>query len=494
MFAAAGWELPPDDLYFKDAASAFRGGGISKRTDFQRMIELARAGIIRGFAVHTPDRYFRNAFNSFASYPELRDAGIEGWVADPDGHWNMFDPAHEERFMREMVDSHNFSRRMSRHITKGKNRVAEAGLFNGSRFPRGWTKDPETGEPVPTGELPLIQAAADRYLTGDISLRQLAAEMKAQGLDLTPGNWGKIFNNPFYAGLVPRPNDTGQPRRRRMAELNLNDFHPGRHIDRAAWSIETWDDLRRAMLKHKIGGRGAHTVARDYIVGAGLGRCSHCGRGLTGQTRIYDNVRFYICSATVRGFDCPARTRNVRQDTIAAQIGDILKHFTIPSNWKEQIAQGIAQATPAARRRDAARRRIRESREAAYRDIGSKRITPTEFIARLNDLDAEEARAASDRRAATIDVEQLAESLKDVSTVWGRMPDARRRNVARLMFSRVEIDPVEKRILAFELAPDMDVLFNVTPALTHSPARLAQDKKNPLRFVVQWSGTPPNRG
>lgn len=485
MFEKFGWAHPPDDLYFKDAASAFRGGGVAKRSDFQRMIELARAGVIRGFVVHTPDRYFRNAFNSFASYPELRDAGVEGWVADPDGAWNMFAPEHEERFMREMVDSHNYSRRISRHVTKGKNRVAEAGLFNGPRLPRGWTKNAD-GEAVHTDEMPLIIAGAERYLSGDLSLRLLAGEMRLRGIDIQPVQWGHIFGNPFYAGLVTKPNDTGRVRKNRRGVIDLNDYHAGQHASRAAWSVETMQRLCAIMAEHRIGGRSAHPTAREYVFGGHLLRCSYCGRGLTGRSDSRaSRRRRYMCLSVGIGLSCEARSRSITQSVLSEQIGDVLKNFAIPDDWPERLAEIGAQAAPPAH--GVAMRRIREAREAAYRDISAKRITPTEFIARIEAIDAEEANITVSRRPTIASTAELAEALRDVASAWGRASDMRRRNLAHMMFGLIEVDIPHKQVRAFELTPAVGDLFVVSPSRAGSPITLAQDAENRRRFVMQWT-------
>lgn len=265
--------------WFEEKETAAKLG----RQLFSQMLSRLEKGEAQGVIIHKIDRSARN-LKDWANLGSLVDRGID------------------VQFVHESVDLNSRGGRLSADIMA----VVAADYVRNLRdeVKKGFYGRLKQGYyplPAPIGYLdcgkarvkifdperaPLVKAAFERYATGNVSGRQLAAELARQGLRPRRGHVMSLstlmdmFDNPFYIGLI---------RIKRTGEI-----FEGLH--RPLISKSLFDRVQAVKRGKAILQFHKHEFAYKSLI-----RCSACGRLLSGERQKSLYVYYRCHSTTCKG-------------------------------------------------------------------------------------------------------------------------------------------------------------------------------------------------
>lgn len=437
FFVEQKWPWPDPRHIFVDHES----GRHDTRAGFMAMMDCVRNGEIAGFAVHMWDRFFRDLFKSLTAYNELKTLHAQAWSADDP--YDIFSFDGEGRFKEDMLAAEGYSRKLSKHIRKGKRTKAESGETNASRIAFGWARNPATGQITQTPDAALVERAARLYLTGQYSGEQIARNISTPDHRFTFSQVLDWLANPFIAGRITySPVIFGRTDTARRCQNIIQGHHEG---------VITWEEfeqIQTIMRKRSRGGRGVHWHARTYVYGRSLLRCAGCGRIIVGYPE--RDAHLYICGAKRLSVGCPSGVSTIDESTIDAEIERIIQHIHVPNNWIEQATQRAVQISTRDDTQSAERADIDMQRREAMDAFMAHRITSSEFARRIEDLDANASRVIS--RHTIIAQERIADmvnALHDMKRLWSVGDPVQRSTLLRSLFATITVDTRAKLITTF---------------------------------------------
>lgn len=192
-----------------EVARVFVEPGHSARTDqrpeFQKMIQVVRAGVVDAILVHKTDRFARNLLDFLLHRYELEKAGK--WLFSATEPF-LNDDSPESRMVSGIVGSvaEYYSANLSREVKKGQAQAARSGRFPGGKLPLGYTRNESKNIIFDNDRSDFARSGFHEFATGRYTLRRWADRAYDLGFRNTGGNkithqsWQKIFRNPFYIG------------------------------------------------------------------------------------------------------------------------------------------------------------------------------------------------------------------------------------------------------------------------------------------------------
>jgi DNA invertase Pin-like site-specific DNA recombinase len=323
---------------------------------------------------------------------------------------------------KQGIDNADYSAELSERIQRDKQWIRDEGLPDGQAA-FGWTRDydPKTREliaqrPVPE-QIPVVKSVLHRIVEG-FAITQISRE-----LGLTRNMVRRIALNPIHIGRRYKPGTT---------EL---DSRPGN------WGVlypgveDMWWQARRILTdparKTTKPGKGKHLAS--YIAISG------CGHPLGVMTR--QGSPYYICSAD--------QCVGVKRDWLDAYLKKLMvDRFTEPDLWNEAIKHDDADVLAA----HAEAAELRELLDGMWRQVKAGKLP----LARYTDADAELTSQieAADQRGKeaglppqlrtlariVLDHEQRV-AKKLISEALESMPVSGLRDVLRLLFAEIRVDP-----------------------------------------------------
>jgi DNA invertase Pin-like site-specific DNA recombinase len=316
-----------------------------------------------------------------------------------------------------------FSDNLATEVKKGKAERKAQGLYNGV-LPFGLKKNSQ-GIPVPDpttyqGLLLAFDAAAKGS-----SDREAAVLLNEQG-HRTTGNRGRnlfskdsvrvLLQNRFYLGELPD---------------GKGGWLSGAHepvLDDALFLAAQEARERRTSNPLPVRAR-----ARVYSL-SGMLRCHHCG-GTLHLHRDRGRARAY-CYQARQGTKCPQRSTFLT--TYEAQVVEYLSTFTIPANYREQLAIAQARSQTAVTNADEQRRRCETQLANARTLFELGDLTKAEYVDRRDRLQRQIEGLRTDGQVEAA-LERAAAFLVDLPGAGRAADDVQRNALARLLFKEVRL-------------------------------------------------------
>jgi DNA invertase Pin-like site-specific DNA recombinase len=409
LCAQRGWKVA--EVYIDAGKSAFTR--TTARPAFERLRADVEAGHLDHVVAYKVDRLGRNVADFLGFVEAVEDAGATVTLASQD-----FDTATASgRLLRTILASFaEFESELKRERIGGSMAHKAA---NGRAHPGGtrlFGYNASRDELV-SDEARELRAAARKLLAGK-SLAEIARNMNSRGITTsTGGTWrpwvlGRTLRNPFFAGLRVYKGDTVQ-----------GDWPPIFDLDTHDQLLEILDDPGRTTA--------TSTTTRHLL--AGIVYCGLCGARMVSRP-LRTGVDRYVCQESERGGCGRIMVDAERAETVVTDhVVDALARNA------DAIADAAGSIDIAALEREAADITGKLDELAEMWSAGE--VTRSEWRAardvltdRADQLDRDRLTAASRAPALPRDIDGLAELWEDGT------PDERRQLV-RLVVSRVEIGP-----------------------------------------------------
>lgn len=297
------------------------------RPEFEKMLKRIKKGEAEGILVWKTDRLFRNPIDS-AEIQWMLQRGTIAVIKTPDKEYLP-----EDNILLLSIESgmaNQYLRDLSKGVKRGQNSklekgwmpcTAPLGYLNTKIHPRGEnyiTTDPE--------RFPLIRKAWKLMLTGNYVPTEILAKLNNEwgfrtrkwkqrgGNPLSRSGIYKIFNNPFYTGIIPYKGK----------------LIPGKH--KAMITMEEFEQVQ--FLLGKNGKRRPQRYAYPYT---GLLGCEECGgfvsatfkqKFIKSEGKLKDYILYYCTCARRRPQNCSQRPYT-NQETIDEAIEKELASLTL---------------------------------------------------------------------------------------------------------------------------------------------------------------------
>jgi DNA invertase Pin-like site-specific DNA recombinase len=283
-------------------------------------------------------------------------------------------------------------------------------------------------EPDPT-TAPDVRWMFEQATTGTPP-RAIALTLNLRGMRTTQGApWSartviRLLRNPVYVGQLVRY---------RMSHSSHyypeGDDHDGRREVGQAFPSLVDEALFRA-VGEVLGERHHPTTKRFAYPLSGSLRCANCGYKMTGG---YSRAgRYYRCAGRIVYAVCTARF--ARADRVEAQFADWLAGYTLPPDWRTEIARSVVRTVrsdEASRQTRLAERLTRLRNLYAWGELDE----PT-YRAQAAELHGEMAVMAKPTMAS---LTAVADALQTLGPAWRSAAPETQATVARLMLESAEV-------------------------------------------------------
>lgn len=328
--------------WFEEAETAKKAG----RVEFGRMLKLLRARKDVGhILVEKTDRLYRN----FADLVKVDELGRtlhfvkEGQVLGPESKSS-------EKFMHniKVVMAKNYVDNLSEETRKGMTEKAAHGLWP-SFAPLGYANDSVTGGIViDWPRAVIIRRMFEEYAAGRMSIRDVTRMAETEGLRTRKGNRvmqsqiATMLQNPVYTGNFAWDGKQYQ----------------GKHDPLIPFSVyERVQELMHSKARPR--------PKKRHFAFRGLLRCGTCGCLITAEIK-KERFVYYRCTRS-RG-NC--HELPIREEELAAQLGEPLKRLRITSERMEWILQALkASHADEMKYRDEETRQIERERAEVQRKL-----------------------------------------------------------------------------------------------------------------------------
>jgi site-specific DNA recombinase len=409
---------------------------------FNEMLERIERGEADGILAWHPDRLARNSVDGgriihLLDTKKIKDLRFATFT---------FENNPQGKFMLSIIFGYSkyYVDSLSENIRRGYRTKLEKGWFP-HLAPTGYLNDPESRTIVADPErFPLVKRMWEMMLTGAYSPRQILdiatnewgyrtlRRKKSGGKRLSLSNIYRMFNSPFYAGLI----DWG------------GRIYPGKHP--AVVTLGQYDHVQR-QLKRATQAR-PQTIPAAYT---GLIRCGECGLSITVEeqvNRFGSHYTYYRC--TKKRLDYRCRQPYISLRALEQQIEDFLANISISDEFSQWALKKLERAAHADfSRAEAARAGLSRAVESTDRELQNllglrlrEMIADEEFKRERDRLEGERLRA-KERLAEAGDPKQWLEpskafiSLSNRAVSWFREGDPQTK---RLILTIVGSNPVLK--------------------------------------------------
>lgn len=294
--------------WFEEQLTAAKRG----RPAFLAMLTGLRRGLARGVIIHKIDRSARN-LRDWADLGDLIDGGVAVHFANES--LDLHSRGGRLAADIQAIVAADFIRNLREETLKGLNGRLKQGLYPFCA-PLGYLdKGKGNLKEIDTLKGPQVQEAFQLYATGAYSLESLVNELYKRGLrnaragKVTRAGLSKMFNNPFYIGLM-RVKTTGTIHRGNHAPLISPDLF----------------ERVQAQLKR---GRKVKTRTHDFLF-RGLFRCTVCKRHLIGET--HKGFVYYRCHEK----GCPSGC--FREEALDTALQRAWTPFAVTDAWKLRLS------------------------------------------------------------------------------------------------------------------------------------------------------------
>ena len=415
------------DTYVDNDRSAFKG----VRPEFERMLEDARAGHIKGIAVWDTDRLTRNPDKDNARIIELAEShGVQ--LATVTGDYDLGASSGRLMFRIQGAIARRESEHRGERMALKMDELAQNGKVKGGGVRAfGFERDGKTIRP---SEAALINEAVDRLLAGESSAA-LLRDWRDRGIR-TPGTKTNPKGNPWATTKLHRmlmsPRIVGL--RQHRGEI-LEGVKPWPAIiDRGRW------ERLRLLLKDPA--RSQAGPSRHYLC-SGIARC-HCGQPLHAHNDGRGHVS-YRCSQGgnyQRGCGRIAISQGSLDGYVSRRL---VQWLAGPGLLRARQALADQDADVAAITQQlASDDRLLEELAGLYgSDDPAQRISANEWMRARAPIERRitQARAKLRRMPKMATLDDLPDVREELEAVWPKLPLERRRAILKSVVRRLVIYP-----------------------------------------------------
>ena len=385
-----------------------------RRTDFQRMLADAEAGLFDILLCYDTSRFARNPADHYVYLERLAKLGISV-VFCADGLIAGNTDTYELQGMKAVSDA-GYLRRLSRNVTRGYNAKWERHNDPGGRPPLGFAR---TGPerlltPVEGPELETVRKLFALYATGTESDFSLGGEF-----GLSEFRVEEILQNPLYAGRAVR--HKGKPDEEERLARFAAPVHPA--------LFERVQQIRiERRTRHSAGGG---SVGRRPYPLVSLLSCARCGCHYHGDAtngiRRIRHVRRPSCTSSL----------TERADRVELQVAKLLDAVRLSDADVEAVLQLIELPAPEPARDEA---RIAERKAELQRQLAAGTIRLEHFTREWRQL--ERPVAISTHLATAQQLSRARELLRDFGSLWRDvdLPASLKEQAAKEIFNKIELD------------------------------------------------------
>ena len=430
-----GWAL---ERYYADEGASAYTDDISKRPQFQALLDAVSRAEFDVVVVHTLDRWARKAAVQSPTLERLGKAGI-GFVSIAEGH--DFTSPSGRLLLTVMGGVNEFqSAQTALHVNKAQRQRAELGLPVGG-VPFGYViPEPGAAPLIDPVNGPAVVEAFERRESGE-GHSAVAESFNARGLVTTRGNAftgysiRDLYRTRFYLGVVSYK---GQE-------------YPGQHE-----SLIDEGLFQRVQLQRP---RREPRSRRGVAILRGLIRCSRCDRPVYPDH--HHTGRVLYRERHMR--DCVTEGVSVRAEVIDEQIRRIIAAIDVPAESKStalKLAKGDGGLDIA---------RLQERRKRLARAYGDGAYTEDEYTARLAEIDAQL------RAVVPVDINAVAMSRELVTRmdlIWNEATPKERARVVSTLIDTAYVDMREATVGAIVPRPGFRALLE-TSSSSKTPRRVS---------------------
>jgi site-specific DNA recombinase len=309
----------------------------------------------------------------------------------------------------------NESAKKSERIKRQKDQSAIAGTFKGGKRPFGYEPD---GMTLRKSEAKLIKEAARRVLAGE-SVRKIAIDWNARNI---PAASGGAWSTPSLKGVLCSP---------RIAGLRV---HHGDVVGEAKWpqiiDRATHEQLRALVIDSQYVKRGRPAV---HLL-SGVLRCKRCG-GKMYFSPLANGGR-YVCDSRPHGCGVTGIKAELLEDFITQAVLYRLDSPTVHKAAKKP-RKGNAHVTFP----DLDLGAIERELEEVAGDYGEGRISRREWLAIRTPLERRRDDARRQIRNETTDPALNDFRTGDVGNLWKNTDMEKRRAVLNALLVKIEVGP-----------------------------------------------------
>lgn len=447
-----------------------RSGTNIYRPEFQRMLADLQSGLFRVIVVHKIDRFSRNLVDGYTLIKQFNETGVA--LVSVTENLDMTTPMGKAFVGMLLIWSELYIDNLRTEISKGKRERVHKGFWNGT-LSWGYTTPKrlqamlvslnalwksreipaneyeqratlmdnalalaedkhETGAVPDPFDAPGVQRAYDEYGTGLYSDRDISELLNGAGYRISARKGTHLLRKDTVEDILQNRFYIGETSYGRKIPGQKRQWMPGNHeplID-----IELFDHCQQ-VRKERAGrfSRGTvHTRQHPYLLETLT--CLECGCRYIGQ--MHRGRRRYFDPATSKGITCSQHPRYVWADTVEEYLGNLLTQIHIPEDWKQRVAQTLAQGQP---------RVIRQSRgevdaklERLQRLYIMGELKEGQYLSLKEELQLELS-AIPEAPGSLLNIQVLVDLLDNMPVLWGKMTADEKKRVFRLMFHKVYI-------------------------------------------------------
>ncbi len=469
-----GWAIHPEMCADKALSGKL---DTDERPGLERAMTLIRTGEANVLVVHKIDRFFRNVEKTFRYVNELADMGAG--VVCTQQPINTLDPMSGKIVLAVMAAlAESYLDNLSEETSKGKRARAHAGLPNG---------DVPYGYRVPNGaaglanrapamivpdEAKAVCRAFELYATGQYSDARVATVLNdagyrmrskrhPEGYPFTKDTLTAMLDNPFYAGWVTYTGNGSGKRtddavrvRGQHEPLIPQDLYDHVLAIRASRRGQGRAGSQAGTRHHRGSTLGVYTAA-------GLARCRCCRERLRVQPS-GGKIVTYRDASRERGIACSARKRSIPLDVVDAALTAYMGAVHLPEDWRAYALGTLDTAAEEAARLAAQRTALERKLERVKRLLLDGDIEQEDYRREKARIEQELATLVVPTRGA--EIEEVAELLHNVSTLWAEATLQERRTLAASVFEAIYCDLDAKQVIAVQMKTAFLPLKNAIPS------------------------------
>ena len=434
-------------------------GRSADRPKFKAMMAAAEAGLFDVVVVHKLDRFSRSLKDTLNHIGRLYEWGVS--FVSRQEQFDFTTPHGRLQMHILAAIAQWYSDNLGQEIKKGLAERARQGYWVGdlaAGYCQGLCSScrdecPRArGEDLGNGRMAIphprdgkaIQLAFEMYSTGNHSYETIATTLNSLGHTTNRKQGRRLWtvealkntlSNLFYTGKV-----------RYKGKL-----YPGKHqllIDE-----ETFERCQEVKRLHSRRPRTYVPKFRTYVF-SGILHCQGCGERMKGD--FSSGHKYYRCTSRKRAIDCPAPQRRVREDELEGQIAPVIERLRLPPAWQDRVVDLLSS-------RDEREKIMKEQKRLRGK---LHRLKGSYHEVEISEAEYRREKIATERELASLHVpeetREVASLLETLATAWDHASAEERRDMMRLVFSRIYCDPADKRLVALQPRPDFMVMFRQT--------------------------------
>ncbi|MFC1947958.1 recombinase family protein [Chloroflexota bacterium] len=417
------------------------GRTVSKRREFQQIIEDARLDRFDVLLVDHTSRFGRNQADCIKYKEELQRLGktvifvSQGIISGC-----------ERDFLSERINEtldEQYSRNLSRYVSEGIALKAEHGLHIGPA-PLGYKSELLSGrrerKVIDPETMPALLLALKDYATGDFSYSEVADHLNAHGYRTRNGriftgyNIRDIMSNRFYDGKVVYHQGLAD-------ETVYNGSHEVPDQARKLWSCCQMIKRQRRTSTTGYPRRENHIYPFSRIL-----YCNQCGSVYHGEATYFrgqTDLRM-IHERRLEGKHCCIRPKSQSVKTLSDQFSDrVLPYMKLDEGWQELIINALKENTSETNH-------VQEQRERLMKALDNLRkqhiwgdITDEQYRLERTSLERQLKYIVPESRPVEMpNLERAAELLNDLPVLWSHegVNNEQRESLIHEVFTKISIE------------------------------------------------------